>query len=410
MNFQEAETFLCNEKTQCSKPGLERVNELLERLSFPGKTLSVIHVVGTNGKGSTSSMLTSCLVAAGYSVGTFQSPRLTGVLDYVRVNGQKPSKEAFAKACEVVANAAETMSDYPTEFELVTVVALVLFEQAGCQFAVLEAGMGGSKDATNLPYPSLMTVVTHIAKDHTEYLGTTEKAILIEKMGIAKRGEHLILGPNSATVKKHCQSICKENGLIYHHSCRRIVKQAYLEHLALKGEYQKDNLATVLAGVNQLREMGYDISEEAFVNGLAGTSLPFRFMIEEEYPDLIFDGGHNPDCAKVLVDSLLARDPNRKYVIITGVMRDKEYAVMYDMLDRISDGYITLTAPNKRALTAEEIKQYLVKYGKNIQVSKSIADAAKIALKARENGANILCTGSLYFMADLYYELTGKRA
>ena len=404
MNFSEAEAFLCNEKAQNIKPGTGRVTELLERLGFPGRSIPLIHVVGTNGKGSTVTMLSSCLAASGVKTGSFLSPRLYGPSDYFRINGESPDPEAFVRAVERVSLAASHMADYPTEFELSTVTALCLFEETDCRVMVLEAGMGGKMDATNLPYSSLLTVVTHIALDHTGYLGSTAEEILKEKLGIVKPFETVIMAENSSELRLVAESGAKNTGyeVIFTDPLRDT--GLFEQDLRLSGSYQRKNLRTVLTALSYLSEL-YPISEEHIRIGLRRAELPFRFMLLRENPDIIFDGGHNPDCIRVLTEALRERNENRRYVLVTGVMRDKAYAEMYRLLEPFAESFVTLTAPNSRALTAEELGMSLASFGKPVFRAPSIAESAEFALKQWENGANILCAGSLYFMPELYEEI-----
>lgn len=403
MNLSEAENLLVNERTACSKPGLSRVNELLARLDYPGKNIPLIHIVGTNGKGSTLTMLSAVFTETGIPNGSFQSPRLSGPTDYFRINGKLPEETAFCEAVKRVINAAETMEDYPTEFELCTVVALCLFEAENCRVMLLEAGMGGSKDATNLPYPSLLTVITHIALDHTEYLGATPEDILTEKMGIVKPYETVVLSENDSRIYEKAAEIAslEELFLVPADLTKDITE--YRKHLPLKGTYQEKNLRTVLTALDLLGEF-YPILDEHILLGLRNAAIPFRFMTVKENPDIIFDGGHNPDCIRELVASVKERNADRKYLLVTGVMKDKAYPEMYELLNEITCGYVTLTAPNRRALSAEALAEHLSTFGKPVFCANSLENAAEYALKQWKNGANILCAGSLYFMTDLYRE------
>ena len=259
MRYSDAVQFIRNEKTNVSKPGLERINECLGLLKHPEMSQNIIHVVGTNGKGSTATMITNILVAAGYHVGTMISPALHGVTDYYRIDGKPISNEQFISGVETLKSALRSIDTSatpgreavnPSEFERAVCVGLIMFKMDNCDFTVLEAGMGGAQDATNVGQ-GILTVVTKIALDHTEYLGNTLETITREKLGIASPGEPIVMGVNSPIVTEAATQWCKENRHELH--LASIADEGFFpSDRAMIADYQKINIATAQKAIEVL--------------------------------------------------------------------------------------------------------------------------------------------------------------
>ncbi|MCQ2421612.1 MAG: hypothetical protein MJ064_01285 [Lachnospiraceae bacterium] len=405
MTIEEAYSFVKNEKTTVSKPGLTRIHTLLRLLGNPEQHMKLIHVVGTNGKGSVSAMLSSVLKAAGYRVGLMSSPYLYSLKDYYRLGGELPSDEAYIRAVETVSEACRLMNDdYPSEFELAVAVGIILFLQTECEYVVLEAGMGGGKDATNLETPGIMTVVTHIAMDHEGFLGRDQLAIAKEKLAIAAKGESIVLAANEKDIRRFCAFRAFENNSPFVYAKDPEVDLSVDKlgaKLSLKGSYQRENAATVCAAVYTLRKLSVYISDAAVKEGLENTFVPFRFQIRKTKPYLIMDGGHNPDCIDALTESLSELPGKPMFTVVTGVMADKDYCAMYPKLLPYVRRFLTVTPNNPRALPAKDLRNYLRSIGAEAEAKRSISSAADAVRLAYEAGEDVLCTGTLYMMAEL---------
>ena len=413
MTLEQAYAFVKNEKTNVSKPGLSRIHRLMRLLGNPERKMKIIHVVGTNGKGSVTTMLSSVLHACGYRVGTMSSPALFGLKDYYRVGCEPVSEDDYIKAAEAlqIVCGGLTDEDYPSEFELSVALGILIFAAKECEYIVLEAGMGGAKDATHLESPGILTVITHVAIDHEKYLGNTLTAIAAEKCGIVSPGEPVVLAENEKEVRKYIENYVFENGCPYLYAND---PQINLSVPALKpcmrmfGTFQKDNGKTVCAALDALRMNGVFLPDERIREGLSAAFLPFRCDIRKSNPYLIMDGGHNPDCMRALCDTLSKLSDAGGFTVITGVMADKDYAAMYPMLLPYAKKFYTVTPDNPRALSAKDLRKYLRSVGAEAEAVRSVSEAAECAAKAYRNGEPILCTGTLYMMAELEKELRGN--
>ena len=414
MNYEEALHYLHAVSWKGSVPGLERISELMTRLGHPEQRLKFIHIVGTNGKGSTAAMLSSVLTAAGYRTGLFISPYVIDFRERMQMNGEMISPEALAAETESVKPFAEAMADPPTEFELITAVALKWFADAGAELVVLEAGMGGELDATNvIPAPEA-AVFTNVGLDHTEYLGDTVEAIARTKAGILKPGCAAALYPNLPSVCAVIEALCAEKAIpLYHADPLTLVPLGHdlsgqrfrwgelLLELPLLGEHQRKNLSLVLTVLELLRDRGWHIPDEAIQRGIRSVRWPGRFELLGRDPLFVLDGGHNPQCMDALWEAANSYLAGRPLTVITGVLADKDYASMYDRTARLAQRFYTLTPPNPRALSAAALGKLLERYGKPVTVCESAAEAVRLALAATPPEGAVLAYGSLYLAAEL---------
>ena len=414
MNYEEALQYIHAVSWTGSRPGLARITELMERLGNPEKGLKYIHIVGTNGKGSTAAMLSSVLTRAGYRTGLFISPWVIDFRERMQLNGEMISPEALAAETEAVRPHAEAMADPPTEFELITAVALKWFADEGADIVVLEAGMGGELDATNvIPAPEA-AVFTNIGLDHTEYLGDTVEAIARTKAGILKPGCAAALYPNLPSVEAVIQGLCAEKRIpLYHADPLTLVPLGHdltgqrfrwgeltLE-LPLLGEHQRRNLSLVLTVLELLRDRGWSIPDAAIQAGVAAVRWPGRFELLGREPLFILDGGHNPQCMDALWEAANSYLAGRPLTVITGVLADKDYDAMYDRTAKLAARFFTLTPANPRALSGAELAKLLAKYGKPVTVCESPAQAIRLALAATPPDGAVLAYGSLYLASEL---------
>ncbi|MBO4668546.1 MAG: hypothetical protein J5648_01055 [Lachnospiraceae bacterium] len=406
MKIDEAYAFIKNEKTNVSKPGLKRIHKLMRLLGNPEKRFRLIHVVGTNGKGSVTTMLSSILHEQGYRVGTMMSPALSGLKDYYRLDCAPVSDEQYIEAVEALKIVCGGISDeeYPSEFELSVALGVLLFANAGCDFVVLEAGMGGAWDATNLEKAGILTVITHIAIDHEKYLGSTLSEIANIKVNIAKNGETIVLAENEKEVRRVIKDYAFEHDCPYVYAPEGeypLTKESTGAKLALTGLFQQANAKTVAAAVYALGLQGVYVGKDAFKKGLENAKLPFRFQIRRSNPYFIMDGGHNPDCMKALSECLAVFPQGTKFAAVTGVMADKDYCAMYPLIIPYVSKFYTVTPDNPRSLPAKDLAKYLKSVGAEAIPMKSLEDAAEAAAREYRNGSHVLCFGTLYMMHEL---------
>jgi dihydrofolate synthase/folylpolyglutamate synthase len=414
MNYQEALEYIHAVSWKGSVPGLSRITELMRRLGNPQLGTKYIHIVGTNGKGSTAAMLSSILTRAGYRTGLYISPFIIDFRERMQIGGEMISREELAAITEYIRPFAETMEDKPTEFEMITAIALFWFAKQGCDIVILEAGMGGEFDATNvIPAPEA-AVFTNIGLDHTEYLGSTVEAIAATKAGILKPGCAAVLYPNApsveAVIRERCDAlgvpltVADPDDLIpLSHSLegQRLSWRAQIIDLPLLGDHQRKNTSVVLAVVDALRTRGWEIPEEALLDGIRTVRWPGRFEVLRRDPLFILDGGHNPQCMEALLQTAEDYLAGKSLTVITGVLADKDYAAMYDRTAVLADRFFTLTPPNPRALSAEDLAAWLSRCGKPVTACKSVEEAVRAALSATPADGAVLAYGSLYLAAEI---------
>ena len=414
MNYEEALQYIHAVSWKGSVPGLSRITELMARLGNPERGLKFIHIVGTNGKGSTAAMLSSVLTEAGYRTGLFISPWVVDFRERMQLNGEMISPEALAAETESVRPHAEAMADPPTEFELIAAIALKWFADEHADIVVLEAGMGGELDATNvIPAPEA-AVFTNIGLDHTEYLGSTVEAIAQTKAGILKPGCAAALYPNLPSVCAVIEALCREKQIpLYHADPLVLVPLGHdltgqrfrwgelLLELPLLGEHQRKNLSLVLTVLELLRDRGWYIPDAAIQEGIRTVRWPGRFELLGRDPLFILDGGHNPQCMDALWEAANTYLAGKELTVITGVLADKDYAGMYDRTAALADRYFTVTPSNPRALSAEDLAAWLSRYGKPAEPCASAAEAVNRALSATPRDGAVLAYGSLYLAAEL---------
>ena len=384
---------------QASRLGLDRIRELLARLGNPQNDLRIVHVAGTNGKGSTCAYIANVLQAAGYRVGWFSSPFIERFEERIRVDGKNIAMPDLARVTLQVREHAEQMSvetgDHPTEFELMTAVALLHFAQVGCQVAVLEVGLGGRLDSTNVIAAPDVAVITRIGLDHTDLLGDTIGKIAAEKAGIITSGSSVGSWPQEPVAVeepdfreldiapvRHLDSGQIEPGkpLVI----RPFTYKGKAYETTLLGSYQPQNAALALETVFALQRRGWDIPQSAIERGVAATRWAGRFEVLPHVPGkptVVIDGGHNPQGAQALADSLADVFANRKAVLLSGVMADKDHPAMLRTVLPHAAAFVAVTPDNPRALPAADYA----------------AEAARIAAESPDVNANLpICAAQTY--------------
>lgn len=415
MTPEEALTYIHSVCWKGSIPGLSRTRELLEKMGNPQNQLQFVHIAGTNGKGSTAAMTASILRKAGYRTGLYTSPYIFRFHERMQVDGQCISDEELAEITEFVKPLAESMEDHPTEFELVTCIAMEYFKRHHCDVVSLEVGMGGELDSTNVIQSPLVAVLTNIGLDHTEFLGDTLEKICETKSKIIKPGTIAVTYREKPSVEAVIDARCKEVGAKWmpadfdsiHLVSASLEGQVfdwgpYLGiHLPLLGKHQLYNAAVVLTIVKALRERGLTISDEAMREGIASVSWPGRFELVARNPLFIVDGGHNPQCIEALVNNVRDYLGGKRLTILTGVLADKDYGDMYQDMAQYAAEFVTVTPPNPRALPAEELKTYLERFGKPVTACDTVAEGVALAKKLAGSDGVVLAYGSLYMVGDI---------
>lgn len=413
MTYEQALNYINSLGRSSDGRSLERTRALLEKLGNPQRKTRFVHVAGTNGKGSTCAMLESILRAAGYKTGLFTSPYLHRFNERIRVGGEPiPDGELarLAAALKPLAGQIGGMS----EFELDTALGLAYFAQCACDIVVLEVGLGGRLDPTNAIDAPDCAVITNIGLDHTALLGSTPAEIAREKAGILKPGCPAALysqsDPGAARV---LEDACRANGCP-----RRTADFGALELLSpsergqrfryrgreltlpLLGRNQLHNAAAALEAIELLRGRGWKISEAAIAGGLANVRWPARFELASREPDFIIDGGHNPQCARSLAENLRLYYPERRRVLLLGIMADKDFKSFLHEL-AAEAGVFVCTAPRgERALPPELLAQELKSCGKPVFVRGSLPEAIDTARRAAGMDGVVCCAGSLYLAAE----------
>ena len=382
----------------------------------PHKSLKFIHIVGTNGKGSTAAMLDSVLRAAGYTTGLYTSPYIFRFHERMQVNGEPISDEELCEITELVRPLAESMEDRPTEFEFITCIAFEFFRRRKTDIIVLEAGMGGSLDSTNvIPAPEV-AVMTNIGLDHTEFLGDTLAAIATTKAGIIKPGCACVLYPSTPEVEAAVREKCEKEGVslsvadfgrmvpVSHDLDGQVFHWDGAKNLRINllGEHQQHNASVVLTVLERLQEKGWKISDDAIRRGLDTANWPGRFQVVRREPLFVVDGGHNPQCMAALVKNIEDYLAGRDLTVLTGVMADKDRSTMYPPLLPYVRRFVTVTPANPRALSAEDLAEYLRSLGAEAEAGNTVADGVAAAIAhARRTGGAVLACGSLYMVGEI---------
>lgn len=417
MTLAQALDFMHPTPIPQARLGLERIQELMARLGDPQKQLHFIHVAGTNGKGSVCAMLAAVLQRAGYVTGLYTSPHLQTVHERMKVNGVNISDEELIELVREVKPAADRMEDSPTEFERITAMALVYFQKKGCDVVVLEVGLGGRLDSTNVIEAPDAAVITHIALEHTEYLGDTRAKIAGEKAGIIKEGAPVILYRQSEEVLQVVRQVCQDRRapLTVTQPEQMALRSDSLDgqcfdyrdradlRLALLGPYQLDNAAVVLDCVDVLnRERGYHIPERAVREGLEQVCWPGRFEVLMTRPLVIVDGAHNPDGVEQLARSVRTYLPGRKATFVMAVMADKDYRDMIRTVAPYARGFVAVAPDYGRALDAESLRSAMEEEtGLPSLCGGSIRGGLRLAMQASAPEDAVVVFGSLYQVGEV---------
>ena len=418
MTEKEAIAYIEQHTWSVTRLGLDRTRVLLESLGNPQRKLKFIHVTGSNGKGSTCAMLDSILRRAGYRTGLYTSPYIQDFGERIQVNGEKIPDSVLAAITERVRSIADRMEDHPSQFEMVTAIAMVYFLECSCDIVVLEVGMGGALDSTNVIDSPEVAVFTNIGLEHTEYLGHTLEAIAETKAGIVKPGCDAVCYDGATEAVKTIQAVCRERKVPFHladisqiapdgHSLdgQEFRWRGKKMRLPLLGEYQLHNAAVALEVVQVLRHRGWTVPDEAIREGLRFVQWPARFEVLGLEPLFILDGGHNPQCMQALARNLAEYIPGRKVTFLLGILADKDYPAMLEILAPYAAGFVCLTPESPRALPAKELAD-------EIQTTYHLPalaceDGDSAIRKSLDIGRPVVAVGSLYMAGELRSSFRG---
>jgi len=415
LRYEEALEYIHHVTWRGSRLGLERTNELLARIDNPQQKLKFIHVAGTNGKGSTSAMLERILRCAGCSTGLYTSPFVNRFNERMQVNGSAIADEELAELVSFVRPHADAMSDHPTEFELITVIAMEYFRRHAVDIVVLEVGLGGALDSTNVIDTPELAIITNIGLDHTRELGPSIRDVASAKAGVIKSGGDVLIYGQNPEADAVFEQACLERGAKLHVTDHTRIQNVSptLESLTfsfppygklscrLVGSYQAHNAAVAITAVELLRGKGWKISDEALKTGLASVRWPARFEILRRKPVFIADGGHNPQGVAATAESLRAHFPGKRITFLLGIMADKDIPQMLELLGPLAREFVTVTPNNPRAISAESLAAMLRERGYEATSCASIAEGIQTAI-ARAGADGVVCAlGSLYMLGDV---------
>lgn len=404
------------------KLGLERMAALMERLGNPQRKLKALHVAGTNGKGSVCKFLYEALQSNGYRTGLFTSPYIREFCERIQLNGDCISEEDLEQYSQKVLHAVDAMTaaggESPTEFEVVTAIAFLYFAEKGAQLVVLETGLGGRGDSTNLIESPLATVITSISYDHIDRLGSTLVEIASEKAGIIKPGVPVICNVEDTEAAKVIARTAYRNGCKLYDMTKiryRVRSESIYEYeadmnlygtdysgvkITMAGRHQLENLKTALATIEILRKSGIiTIERTRLYEGLAKARQPARMEPVGTEPLFLLDGAHNRAGAQALAETVKHFFAGYKIVMITGMLRDKEISKILDAFTEITDTFIVMEPDNPRKLPAGELQEALQARGMKSQIAETAQEAISLAKACKPQIA--VAAGSLYLVGTL---------
>jgi dihydrofolate synthase / folylpolyglutamate synthase len=406
-----------------SKPGLEAIKELLAALGGPQNSFDVIHITGTNGKGSTTAMTSSILKAAGYKTGMFTSPHLSSITESIKVNGIEISKLEMGTILGNIRDKINVLTAkdirHPTQFEVLVAVAYTYFNQQGVKIAVIEVGMGGKSDATNV-VNSIASIITNVSLEHKQWLGETVEEIAINKAGILKEKTVLITAVSQPKIISLLRSISNEKECTFisiEEDFRIIEGSADLRGqtftlktqsqtlteltIPLLGPHQLINAACAIAAINVLNHDEYQINLQDIRNGLEKVSWPGRFEIMQQCPLFIIDGAKDPEAINSLVKTVKQYLPHRNIVCIFGVSSDKDYYLMISRLSEITENFIfTEHRVENRTTKARHLKELAEKIVKTSKIINPISKAIQYAEGLTKPNDVVLITGSVFLVGE----------
>jgi len=426
MDYLQARSYLIQAEQYAGEMGLAKVKNLLEKAGHPEDDLKFIHIAGTNGKGSVMAYVSTILACAGYRVGRYVSPTIYSYRERIQINGNNITKEDFAKHMNRLVAAVREMEQeglaHPSPFEMETVLALMYFQEQGCDMVVLECGMGGTMDATNVIVNTVLAVLTSISMDHMDYLGDTLEKITANKAGIIKPGAAVVIGRQEQQVEDVIWALCTEKGnpLVVAKPQEAVIRESTIEKqtfryhgeevtITMAGSHQIENAVLTLECIQTLNQIGYTVTKEEIRQGFLKTRWNGRFTVIKKEPYVVVDGAHNPDAALKLKQSIEMYFPEQEKIFIMGVFRDKQYDRIAEILTPLAKQVYTIESPDhERALKASELAVAVEKYNAHVQACKSIGEAVNLSLAGAGKDGVVIAFGSLSFIGEITRIVTGE--
>lgn len=424
MNYEEARVYLDEVSKYGSVLGLDNMRELLGRLGNPQDHLKFIHISGTNGKGSALSYMSTILSGAGFRTGRYISPTLYAYRERIQVDGVMIDRESLAALVTVVKEAVDAMEaenkGNPTVFEVETALSFLYFKEQKCDIVVLETGLGGTLDATNVVKTTVMEMISSIGMDHMEFLGGTLQEIAENKAGIIKPHTWVVSAEQDPKAAEVIKRVCREKDcklsvvdpdafqdVHYGYEKQTFTYKNWKDvEITLAGTYQVTNAALALEAVEALRKLGYSLTEEQVRKGMKAAFWRGRFSVIHKNPVVVIDGAHNPAAAKVLKDSLETYFQGKNLHFIMGVFADKDYQSVIEMTAPLAKHIITIETPgNPRALSAVKLKEAVEKVNPSVEAAGSIREAVEKSMKNAQKDDVIAAFGSLSFLGELDREV-----
>lgn len=420
MNYRQAMEYMEETAKYGSVPGLDNIINLCEKLGNPQNELKFVHIAGTNGKGSTLAYISTVLKEAGYRVGRYVSPTIFEYRERIQVNERMISKEALCRHLESIQEAIAALEaegkPHPTPFEIETALGFLYFKEKKCDIVVLETGLGGTLDATNLITTTLVSVIASVSMDHMAFLGETLAEIAENKAGIIKAGIPVV------TMEQKPEAMQVIEGRARELSCALTVaseadakkirygvekqkfdyKQYKGLEIGLAGKCQIANAVLAIEVLRVLSENGFTIKEQKLREGLKKTVWRGRFSVIAKKPLFIADGAHNEDAAIKLADSIRFYFTNKKIIYIMGILKDKEYEKIIANTAPYAEQIITVTTPNNpRALPAYELAKAVREYHPNVTAVDSLQEAVEMSYLLADKDSVIIAFGSLSYLGEL---------
>ncbi|KEI96534.1 folylpolyglutamate synthase [Clostridium botulinum A2B3 87] len=424
MDYKEAREYIQSKAKFGSNLGLERTEKLLELLGNPHKRLRCIHIAGTNGKGSTTAMISTVLKESGYKVGMYTSPYIEEFEERIQINGHNITKKDLGYIITKVANIVEKVENMgygnPTEFEIITVAMFYYFCLKEVDFAVIEVGLGGRLDSTNVLEP-ILSIITSISYDHMNILGETLEEITYEKAGIIKKAP-VIMYPQKKEVEKNIEKVCKEKNcelikvednlinieieIIEKNMGQQSFKlktkeDTYNICLSLLGKHQIKNCITVILALEKLMKLGIKIEKIHIISALKKVKWPARLEIVNKNPLTVIDGAHNIDGIESLKNNVSKYFKYNKLILILGILKDKQVEDMIKTLVPLADRVLTVAPHNDRGESSKELMHIVLKHNESCEHLEDYKECYDKAKFYCEDGDMILICGSLYMVGDM---------
>lgn len=419
MNYEEAMQYIHGTLKFGSKLGLENIARLLDLMGNPHKKLKFVHVAGTNGKGSTTAFISQILIESGYKTGTFTSPYIQRFTERIKIDNIEIRPEDLTEIVKFVKTKVDLMLDmgfnHPTEFEIITAVALEYYYRNKCDIVVLEVGLGGRFDSTNIIDAPEVAVITTISLDHTEWLGGTIAEIAYQKAGIIKPDSDTVIYPQKPEAERIFADVCKSMNSRIHLVDLKTIKQKefglegqlfdYKDYRNLEtrllGDHQLCNAAVAIDACEVLINKGFKIAYNNIRAGIANTRWPGRLEVISSSPLVLIDGAHNLEGGQSLNAALEKYFADKSKIFIVGFLKDKDYHHIMELLADKAELIITVTPNTERAVASAELAEILKKYSHNVKDGVTIGNALQTALDNIDENSMVCAFGSLYMIGDI---------